>query len=173
MRRYQIVLGATAAGLAGVLSYHTVSAGTGVTLRATGNASSATGPSSTSAGTGSSSTTASTPTSAGSSSSAPPAPSTTTTAPSVRRAQGSEEQYRYGLLELQVTVSKGRITDIQPVVDEATDPRSAQINSEAIPMLRQQVLQAQSANIDGVSGASYTTAAYEASLQSALNQLGR
>jgi len=173
MRRYQIVLGATAAGLAGVLSYHTVSAGNGVTVQATGSASSSTGSASTSAGAGSSSTTASTPTTAGSSSSAQAAPSTTTTAPSVRRAQGSEEQYRYGLLELQVTVSGGRITNVQPMVDEATDPRSAQINSEAVPMLSQQVLQAQSANIDGVSGASYTSAAFEASLQSALNKLGR
>lgn len=62
---------------------------------------------------------------------------------------------------------------MQPVVDEATDPRSAQINSEAIPMLSDQVLEAQSANIDGVSGASYTRAAFEASLQSALRKLGR
>lgn len=167
------MLGATAAGLAGVLSYHTVSGGTGVTLQATGNASSA-GSSSTSAPAGSSSTTAApTPTTAGSSGTSANAPSTTTTAPSVRRAQGTEEEYRYGLLELQVTVSSGKITDVQPVVDEATDPRSAEINAQAIPMLRDQALQAQSANIDGVSGASYTSAAFEASLQSALNKLGR
>lgn len=80
--------------------------------------------------------------------------------------------YQYGELELRVTVKGKRITDVEAVVDNSPDFRSEQINSEAVPELRQQALQAQSANIDGVSGASYTSAAYQASLQSALDKLG-
>ena len=80
--------------------------------------------------------------------------------------------YRYGELELQVTISGNQITDIEAVVDNAADERSAQINGQAEPELRQQALQAQSSNIDGVSGATYTSQAYVQSLQAALNKLG-
>ncbi|HET6793444.1 MAG TPA: FMN-binding protein [Acidimicrobiales bacterium] len=69
-------------------------------------------------------------------------------------------------------VTGNRITDIKTVVDDANDPQSYQINENAIPQLRQQALQAQSSNIDGVSGATYTSQAYVDSLQSALDQLG-
>ena len=54
----------------------------------------------------------------------------------------------------------------------ADDPRSADINSQAGPILLQQTMQAQSANIDGVSGATYTSEGYLQSLQSALDQAG-
>ena len=81
-------------------------------------------------------------------------------------------QYRYGELELQVTVTGGRITNVQPVIDTAFDPRSSQINAYAEPLLQSQTLQAQSANINGVSGASFTSQAYVQSLQAALDKLG-
>ena len=51
------------------------------------------------------------------------------------------------------------------------DPHSQSIDQVAIPELRQEAIAAQSAKIDGVSGASYTSAAYEQSLQSALDKL--
>jgi len=54
----------------------------------------------------------------------------------------------------------------------AYDGRSQQINSEAAPILLQETLKAQSAQIDTVSGASYTSAGYVQSLQSALDQAG-
>lgn len=159
MRRYQIVLGATALGLAGVLSYHTVSGGNGVVLgtpAGSGSVSSGSPSGSSTSPAGSSSTSTS-----------------TRAASEVHRADGTEEEYRYGILELQVTVTGRRITTVEPVVEEATDPRSAQINGQALPLLRQEALEVQSADIDGVSGASYTSAAYQASLQSALDKLGR
>ena len=81
-------------------------------------------------------------------------------------------QYRYGELELKVTVTGGKITDVQPVVDNAYDARSSQVNSYAEPQLVSQTLQAQSANINGVSGATYTSQAYVQSLQAALDKLG-
>jgi len=85
---------------------------------------------------------------------------------------GAEVQYAYGELELKVTVTGGKITDVQPAVDNAFDPRSAQINSYAEPQLQSQTLAAQSANIDGVSGATFTSQAYVQSLQAALDKLG-
>jgi uncharacterized protein with FMN-binding domain len=71
-----------------------------------------------------------------------------------------------------VTVTGGKITNVQPVIDTAYDARSYQINSYAEPQLLSQTLQAQSASINGVSGASYTSQAYAQSLQAALDKLG-
>jgi uncharacterized protein with FMN-binding domain len=54
----------------------------------------------------------------------------------------------------------------------AFDGRSQQINSQAAPYLLQETLSAQSAHIDAISGATYTSAGYVQSLQSALDQAG-
>jgi uncharacterized protein with FMN-binding domain len=82
------------------------------------------------------------------------------------------EETRYGVVQVRVTVSGDRIENVSAVELGATDPHSEQINAEAVPELRQEVLSAQSAQIDGVSGATYTSQGYEASLQSALDKLG-
>ena len=71
-----------------------------------------------------------------------------------------------------MTVTGGKITSVTPVIDTAYDARSSQINSYAEPQLDSQTLQAQSANINGVSGATYTSQAYVQSLQAALDKLG-
>jgi uncharacterized protein with FMN-binding domain len=71
-----------------------------------------------------------------------------------------------------VTESNGRITDVQMASLQETDSRSVEIDDQAIPQLRQEVLTAQNANIDGVSGATFTSQAYATSVQSALDQLG-
>ena len=100
-------------------------------------------------------------------------PSTTTTTPTgTRTALGADIQYRYGELELEVTVTGSRITNLQPVIDSAFDPRSSQVNSYAEPLLQSETLQAQGANISGVSGATFTSQAYVQSLQAALDKLG-
>ena len=83
---------------------------------------------------------------------------------------GAEVQYAYGELELKVTVTGGKITDVQPAVDNAFDPRSAQINSYAEPQLQSQTLAAQSANIDRSDRPKEVQAAQ--SLQAALDKLG-
>jgi uncharacterized protein with FMN-binding domain len=64
-----------------------------------------------------------------------------------------------------------RVSDISLVQLNASDPHSQGIDQAAIPQLQQEATSAQSAKIDGVSGASYTSAAYEQSLQSALDKL--
>jgi uncharacterized protein with FMN-binding domain len=71
-----------------------------------------------------------------------------------------------------VTDTGGRITDVAMSSLSETDTRSVMIDDSAIPLLRQQVLSVQSANIDGVSGATFTSQAYAQSVQSALDQLG-
>jgi uncharacterized protein with FMN-binding domain len=99
---------------------------------------------------------------------------TTTAAPTASRsATGTATNYSFGILSVKVTVSGSKITNISIAsVDDGGNPRSAYIDQASLPLLEQQALNAQSASIQGVSGASYTTAGFEQSLQSALSKLG-
>jgi uncharacterized protein with FMN-binding domain len=83
---------------------------------------------------------------------------------------GDAIRIRWGYVQVQVTVADGRITDVTTLQMPTNDPRSYSINSYAEPYLRQSALQAQSSTIDYVSGATFTSQAYAASLQSALDQ---
>jgi uncharacterized protein with FMN-binding domain len=76
----------------------------------------------------------------------------------------------YGLVQVRVTVSNGKISDVQPLQLPSDRARSAYISQVAGPMLRTEALQAQSAKIDVISGATYTSDAYAQSLESALQQ---
>ncbi len=81
--------------------------------------------------------------------------------------------YNYGVLSVSVTVSGGKITSVQIAsLDDGGNFRSQSIDQQSIPILEQEALSAQSANIQGVSGASYTSAGFQSSLQSALTKLG-
>src|SRR3954452_5404470 len=151
MRRAPIVISATAAGLAAVLSFdaHEPSLPTAV-ASASPDASPTATPSATA--TSSASTAAS--------------PSGT------RMATGDAVDTPYGAAQVRVTVSGGKITKIEALQLQGNDPKSVQISSSAEPYLRQRALTKQSAAIDAVSGATITSASYEASLQSALDKLG-
>jgi uncharacterized protein with FMN-binding domain len=81
---------------------------------------------------------------------------------------GAVESNQYGNVQVRITVTGGKIVDVSAVQLPQGDPRSAQISSYAAPQLRQEALTAQSASINTVSGASYTSAGYQASLQSAI-----
>ncbi len=83
---------------------------------------------------------------------------------------GSSANTRYGLLQVQITVSGGSITDVQVPEYPSSNGRDQQINSRALPTLMQETIQAQSAQVDMVSGATYTSTGYRTSLQSALDQ---
>jgi uncharacterized protein with FMN-binding domain len=101
--------------------------------------------------------------------------STTTTASSGSgsgTALGDPESTRYGIAQVRVTVANGKITKIEAVQLQNGDPHSAQISSSAEPVLQQSVLSKQTADVGTVSGATYTSLSYEASLQSALDKLG-
>jgi uncharacterized protein with FMN-binding domain len=89
----------------------------------------------------------------------------------VRQLTGADAPNKYGDVQVQVTTSGGRITRVAALRLPSSDGRSLQISSFAGPQLAQQALAAQSANIDGVSGATYTSESYRTSLQSALDQL--
>lgn len=78
---------------------------------------------------------------------------------------------RYGDVEVQVTISGGVITDVTALQMPADDRRSASISARAEPLLRASSLEAQSADIDMLSGATYTSEAYAMSLQAALDQV--
>ena len=83
---------------------------------------------------------------------------------------GSVADAFYGNIQVQVTISGGRITDVV-FLQYPNDRRTSQmINAQADPMLAQEAIQAQSANVSGVTGATASSGAFVQSLQSALQQ---
>jgi uncharacterized protein with FMN-binding domain len=146
MKRAPIVLAATVLGTGAVLGFH---------------ARPATVQTATAASTATTSTTSTT-----------SATTKTSSSGSSGTALGDAENTRYGIAQVRVTVSNGKITKIEAVQLQNGDPHSAQISSSAAPVLQRTVLSKQTANVGTVSGATYTSLSYEASLQSALDKLG-
>lgn len=86
---------------------------------------------------------------------------------------GQDFQTQFGDTQVKVTISGGKIIDVQAIQLPYDRPRSEEISQFAAPQLHDEVLQAQSANIDYLSGATYTSYAYAQSVQSALDQAKR
>ena len=82
---------------------------------------------------------------------------------------GTEVTNRYGPVEVQVTISGGKIASVA-LVESPGDGKSQRINADAAPILEQEAVAAQSSTLDIVSGATYTTNSYVTSLQAALDQ---
>lgn len=83
---------------------------------------------------------------------------------------GKSSDAIYGYVQVRATVSGGKLTAVD-FLDYPQDRRnSVEINDYAIPRLKQQAIQAQSARVDGVSGATDTSQAFMASLEDALSQ---
>jgi uncharacterized protein with FMN-binding domain len=180
MKPAPIVIAGTVMGLAGLFSFNS----TAVKL-SLGSLPAATAPPGSTAPATTTTTTTTAPRAGGSSpprttattrttTTAAPTTTTTTAAPTATRsATGAATNYSFGILSVKVTVSGSKITNISIAsIDDGGNPRSAYIDQASIPLLEQQALSAQSASIQGVSGASYTTAGFEQSLQSALTKLG-
>ncbi|MFF8596189.1 FMN-binding protein [Streptomyces sp. NPDC015220] len=89
-----------------------------------------------------------------------------------RTVTGETAQTRWGPVQVRITLSGRRITEVSAVVYPTENPRDQEINSYAVPQLRREALAAQSADIDSVSGATYTSDGYRRSLQSALDSAG-
>jgi uncharacterized protein with FMN-binding domain len=87
-----------------------------------------------------------------------------------RTFNGTAVTTQYGTVQVQATLTGTTITGVSFLQLTATDSRSQQINQNAGPILLRQALAAQSSHIDGVSGATYTSKAYEQSLQSAIDK---
>ena len=83
---------------------------------------------------------------------------------------GQDVFTQFGDVQVKVTIAGGRITDVQPLQMPFEKQRSAEITQFAGPQLHDEVLQAQSAQIDTLSGATYTSDAYAQSVQAALDQ---
>jgi uncharacterized protein with FMN-binding domain len=99
-------------------------------------------------------------------------PTTTGSRKSSGTATGDPVSTQYGDAQVRVTVTNGKITAIDALQLQGNDPRSVQISSSAAPILQQEALSSQTADIDAVSGATFTSASYAQSLQSALDKLG-
>jgi uncharacterized protein with FMN-binding domain len=158
MKRILLALAGTVAGLTALLSFKTHSGLTGgAALPAASLPSSA--PSTSGRAPAPSST-------------APPKPGGSSTASAAKTIAGQAIQTQYGVVQVQVVVAGQKIQNASFLQLTADDPHSAEINSQAGPILLQQTLSAQSSHIDGVSGATYTSQGYLQSLQSALDQAG-
>lgn len=83
---------------------------------------------------------------------------------------GTTATHHYGSVTVTVTMANGKITKLTENVVSDGDHHSQSINSQAIPVLKQEILSTNSANVSTVSGATYTTQAYLTSLQSALDK---
>ncbi len=82
---------------------------------------------------------------------------------------GSVVQTRFGSVQVQITVQAGKITDVTALQLTDAERKSVQISNRAAPLLRDEVLQSQSADVQTISGATVTSDAYLNSLQAALD----
>lgn len=89
-----------------------------------------------------------------------------------RTVDGDTVQTRYGPVQLRITLTGGKLTKVTALQLPSDNPRDQEIAGFAVPQLTQEALAAQSAHIDAVSGATYTSAGYTQSLQSALDKAG-
>ena len=85
---------------------------------------------------------------------------------------GTAADTRWGPVQVKVTLASGKITAVDVVEEPDSNDRDQEINADAVPQLVSETLQAQNAQIDMVSGATYTSQGYVTSLQSALDQAG-
>jgi uncharacterized protein with FMN-binding domain len=160
MRRITLWMLSTVAVLVLLFSYRTSTNGTGSSAVAV-TVPAAPAP-------GSSTTGSSTPTSSPSSS-ASPTPSASGSTSGTTTYTGSTAATRWGDVQVTITVTDGKVTDVQVPVYPSGNGRDEEINAYALPILKQETLQEQSSQIDSVSGATVTSDGYRQSLQSALD----
>jgi uncharacterized protein with FMN-binding domain len=158
MKRVLFAIVGTVTGLVALLSFKTQSESQITVLPATsgGDTATSTAPTAT---TGSSATT--------------PAAPTTAAASANQTIDGTAVQNRYGTVQAQVVVQGTKIVSVSFLQLSARDGRSQQINASSGPILLRETIQVQSANINTVSGATYTSNSYKQSLQSALDKIAK
>ncbi|HEX2705757.1 MAG TPA: FMN-binding protein [Candidatus Lustribacter sp.] len=140
MRRITLALVSTLSALILLFSYHTSTAGPARTVQAAG----------------------ADPGTSDSSGSAGSAGATTYT--------GDAVNTRWGIVQVEITVADAKITRAEAIQYPQENPRDQEINSYAIPLLNEEAVQAQSAQLDSIGGATVTVQGYIASLQSAIDQ---
>jgi uncharacterized protein with FMN-binding domain len=172
MRRITLWALSTLTTLVLLFSYHTStssrSAAAAAPVIAQANAPSSTPQATTPSGTPTTSSGSSTDSGSGGSASTPTPSASSSSA--AKTYDGAAVSTRFGNVQVQVTVANGKITAAQVLQVPWNDNRDQEINSYAVPVLNGEVVQAQSATIDMVSGATYTSDGYIRSLQSAIDQ---
>jgi uncharacterized protein with FMN-binding domain len=163
MRRAVLTLGGTAAGLAALLSFRSHPLAAAAPAPSTPSASTGTSQA-VASGTGSSSA------SPGNGQTAHATPrASATAAVATHTLTGTVAETQYGPMQVQVTLAGTKISKVTVLQRTDDGTESDQIDANAIPELTSETLAAQSARIDAVSGASYTSSGYVKSLQSALD----
>jgi len=165
MRRITLWLFSTIAALVLLFSYRTsTNSAVGTAVAATAPATQPTTTGATPTPSASSSAATKSPTATASSS-----PTATKSSSGTKTYTGSTASTRWGDVQVTITVTDGKITDVQVPVYPSGNGRDQEINAYALPILTQETLQAQSATIDTVSGATVTSDGYLQSLQAALD----
>jgi uncharacterized protein with FMN-binding domain len=154
MRRNLAALLGTLSALVLIFSYHTSLDSSGSTSTPAAAAAPLT------PGSGSSSGSSSSSSSSGSSSSSS----------GTKTYTGKVADTRWGPVQVKITVTDGKVTTAEATQVPSDNPRDQEINSYAVPALNQEAVQAQSSQIDAVSGATVTSDGYIQSLQSAIDQ---
>jgi uncharacterized protein with FMN-binding domain len=188
MKRALLIAGGTVGGLGGVLAITPPQLGTTSAINiaggpmagasATASASASSSSSATAVATAKATATKSakpTKSSAGATAAATQAPATTAPTTASKTSvngtfTGPSVNVNYGNVQVKITVVNGRITDVVAV--KAPSGKNDRWTNMAVPILKAQTLKAQSANIQGASGASYTSYGWHTSLQGALAQAG-
>jgi uncharacterized protein with FMN-binding domain len=169
MRRIVLWFASTVSVLVLLFGYHTSTSGvTGAASQTAIVSGAAKSNAGTSSGSGGSSASAGSRGSGGSGSRSTAKAATRAT----KTVTGAVASTLWGPVQVQLTISGKTITKVAVVQYPNGNPRDAEINSQALPILMQETTSAQSANIDMVSGATVTSTGYLQSLQSALDQAG-
>lgn len=172
MKRILAALFGTVTGLVILLDFktHPVSvAGAPAATTTTGNASGSSGSSGSSSANGSAT---GAPAQRRSSSSPSSSSSSSAGKTGTKTYTGAAIDTQYGPVQVQITVTNGKLSKVDAIEYPTQDPRDQEINSYAIPALDQEAVSAGSSHIDMVSGATYTSEGYIQSLQSALDKAG-
>jgi uncharacterized protein with FMN-binding domain len=161
MKKIVVAIMSTLSGLVMLFSYHTSTESVEATSTTETDTSSTQAEPDTTATVPSATTSASaTPTASSSASSSSGGDGTYT---------GDAVQTRWGIVQVQITVANGKITSADAIQYPNESDRDQEINAYAVPVLNAEVVQAQSASIDAVSGATVTSGGYLESLQSAID----
>ena len=83
---------------------------------------------------------------------------------------GNSENAFYGTIQVEATITKGKITDIKFLQYPHANGESIAVNTQAMPILKQEAIQSQTANVDSVTGATQTSSAFNQSLLTALTK---
>ena len=110
--------------------------------------------------------------SAGTGSTSPSTGKTSSKTAGRKTVTGPTVPTQWGPVQVEVTVESGRLTDVTVVQYPSGNPRDQEINDYALPVLVKEAIDAQSAKVDMVSGATVTSVGYLSSLQGALDQAG-